>query len=536
MNRKVDEHPVLSLISAAAAALISVCPVNAGPISVMPARMPRVATVDERFQSYNVEMAEVIGAKFWIPYQSNAGSTRRPLAVSRISGDIASQIGKNPHLFEARPPIDLSNDRLRNLAAALGPVYLRVSGTWANSVYFQDSEAPAPATPPSGFHGVLTRREWRGVVDFADGVNAKIVTSFAVSRGVRNAAGVWTSNQAARFLDYTRSIGGNIAAAEFFNEPDMPAAADVPAGYGAADFARDFAVFRSFARAAAPKMLIVGPGSVGEGVPGVEIVPPPALLKTADLLAASPRPVFDIFSYHYYGAVSLRCTSEGLTGTTAGAALSEQWLARADWANTFYERLRDRFEPGRPVWITEMADAACGGDPWAPTFLDTFRYLDQHGRLAKRGVQVVFHNTLASSEYGLIDQNTMTPRPDYWAALLWRKLMGRVVLDPGRSRSGLYLYAQCLPHRPGGVTLLAINANRTQTVSLVVPKSADRYTLTAQTLEDHRVWLNGRELKLEENDDVPSLGGVRISPGRVDLAPVSITFLAITEAGNPNCE
>ena len=120
-------------------------------------------------------------------------------------------------------------------------------------------------------------------------------------------------------------------------------------------------------------MLIVGPGSVGEGVAGVQIVPPSALLRTADLLAAFPRPVFDIFSYHYYAAVSLRCTPGGLTGTTAGAALSKQWLARADQTNTFYESLRDRFEPGRPVWVTETADAACGGNPWASTFLDTFR-------------------------------------------------------------------------------------------------------------------------------------------------------------------
>ncbi|MGH7907020.1 MAG: hypothetical protein ACREP6_10360 [Candidatus Binataceae bacterium] len=502
----------------------------------MPARMPHIATVGERFQSYNVEMAEVIGGKFWKPYQSNAGSRRGPPAVPSESGGIASQIGKTPNLFEARPPIDLSNERLRKLAAALGPAYVRVSGTWANSVYFQDTDAPAPATPPNGFQGVLTRREWRGVVDFAQAVNAKIITSFAVSRGVRNAAGVWTPDQARRFFEYTKSIGGNIAAAEFFNEPDMPAAGDVPVGYGATDFARDFAIFRSFAKATAPKMLIVGPGSVGEGVPGVQIVPPSALLKTADLLAAFPRPVFDIFSYHYYGAVSLRCASNGLTGTTADAALSAEWLARAGQANTFYESLRDRFEPGRTVWITEMADAACGGDPWAATFLDTFRYLDQHGRLARRGVKVVFHNTLASSEYGLIDQKTLTPRPDYWGALLWRRLMGPAVLDPGPSRPDLYLYAQCLPHHPGGVTLLAINTDQTRTVSINVPKAADRYTLTAQKLEDSRVWLNGHQLKLGANDEVPSLQGVRIPRGRVDLAPVSITFLTITEAGNEACE
>lgn len=226
-------------------------------------------------------------------------------------------------------------------------------------------------------------------------------------------------------------MGGDIAAAEFFNEPSFAAMGGAPAGYDAANYARDFAVFRQFARVAAPAMLIVGPGSVGEGI---RLVPTP-LLKTTDLLSAYPRPVFDVFSYHSYAAASERCTAleKAVVGTTAAAALSGAWLSRPDRMNTFYEQLRDRFEPNRLVWITETADAACGGDPWAATFLDSFRYLDQLGRLAQRGVQVVFHNTLASSDYGLIDQNTLKPRPNYWPALLWRRLMGPVVLDAAPS-------------------------------------------------------------------------------------------------------
>jgi len=155
-------------------------------------------------------------------------------------------------------------------------------------------------------------------------------------------------------------------------------------------------VFRSFAREAAPDMRIVGPASVGEAV----LLPAmsgraPSVLKTADLLSTSPRPMFDVFSYHFYGAASIRCASMGAGAqTTAEAALSEEWLSRADRSYIFYGGLRDRFEAGKPIWITEIADAACGGNPWANTFLDSFRYLDQHGRLARDGVSVAFHNTL----------------------------------------------------------------------------------------------------------------------------------------------
>ena len=69
--------------------------------------------------------------------------------------------------------------------------------------------------------------------------------------------------------------------------------------------------------------------------------------------------------------------------------------------------------------------------PWGGTFLDTFRYLDQLGRLAKQEVRVVAHNTLVASDSGLLKENTFTPKPNYWAALLWRRFMGTTVLDSG---------------------------------------------------------------------------------------------------------
>jgi hypothetical protein len=485
-------------------------------------------------------MAEVIGGNFWKPYdqQAKGAQSEQQAGNETPPGGVGLQAGQDPMIFEARSPIDLTNARLRKLTAALGPAYLRVSGTWANTAYFHDSDTPAPTNPPTGFKGVLTRPQWRNVIDFAHTVNARLITSFAVSGGVRDAAGAWTLDQARKLLAYTKAVGGEIAAVEFFNEPTMPEYGGAPAGYDGADYAHDFAVFRQFAREAAPDIRIVGPASVGEAV----LLPAmsgkaPSVLKTVDLLSASPRPVFDVFSYHFYGAASARCASMGAGAqTTAEAALSDEWLSRADRSYSFYSGLRDRFEPGKPIWITEIADAACGGNPWANTFLDSFRYLDQHGRLARDGVSVAFHNTLASSEYGLLDQNTFAPRPNYWAALLWHRLMGPNVLDPGPSRPGLNLYAQCLPSHPGGVTLLAINASRTDKRSIELPVAADRYTLAAEKLETARVRLNGRDLELGANDELPTLHGQHIVSGRVEFSPATITFLAIEGAANGSCQ
>ena len=175
-------------------------------------------------------------------------------------------------------------------------------------------------------------------------------------------------------------------------------------------------------------------------------------------------------------------------GTSIDAALSEEWLARAEKIEAYYAGIRDRGLPGKPIWLTETAEAACGGDRWASTFIDSFRYLNQLGSLAKTGVQVHMHNTLASSDYGLLDQKTLEPRPNYWAALLWRKLMGTTVLDAGSSpAASLHLYAQCLRGKPGGVALLAINADKTAAQTVAVPSAAERYTLSSPDLLSTRL-------------------------------------------------
>src|SRR5690349_12394910 len=105
--------------------------------------LPRVATVDERYQSFNVEMIEVTGGRFWKPYKDI-----QALLKDQPKPAGTAPAGMNPDLYQQRAPTDLNNGRLRKLAAALAPSYMRVSGTWANTTYFHDSDGPPPATPP----------------------------------------------------------------------------------------------------------------------------------------------------------------------------------------------------------------------------------------------------------------------------------------------------------------------------------------------------------------------------------------------------
>jgi heparanase len=519
----------LSHAMIAAAVLIGWPCFSSAQAVLHPQTMRVVAEVDPRFVSFNIEAVEVTGGRFWKPYKS-----KQPSPPSGAEGNQPAAMDAS--LFQYRPPIDLSNRRLRKLAAALGPSYLRVSGTWMNSTFFQNNDGPLLAKPPDGFKGVLSRAEWKGVVDFAGAVNAQIVTSVATSAGTRDAHGVWNPAQARARFEYTQQLGSRIAAAEFMNEPTFAAVGGAPQNYDAAAYAKDIEVFRKFLKDVSPTTLFLGPGSVGEGAPMIEGAPMPKLIRTEDMMRET-GPVYDAFSYHYYGGVSKRCTAAlgPQAGMTPEKDLTPEWFEKNVTVEQFYARLRDQYLPGKPMWLTETGEAACGGDPWASTFTDTFRFLDQLGALAQRGVKVVMENTLASSDYGLLDENAYEPRPNYWAALLWKRTMGARVLQPDSpAPEGLRVYAHCDPASRGGVTILVLNpGSAAQTLKADQPGA--RLTLSADQLDSQTVRLNGAVLALSPQDDLPRLDAEKTRPGTLDFSPLTITFLRFPQAHNASC-
>jgi len=468
--------------------------------------LKQVGEVDDRFQSYNIEMCQVIGGDFWIPYDLLDSEKVKTRGVAALKSPIT--------------PINLYNKKLRTLASALGPTYVRVSGTWANTVYFQDNDESKLTTVPGGYENILTRKQWKGVIDFCAAVDGKLVTSFAISDGMRDSEGNWTTAQIKPIINYTKAIGGEIAVAEMFNEPSHAAHGGAPDFYDATSFATDFASFKDFVDSVVPEMKIMGPGSTGEG----GILPVELSMTIDKLLTAVPKPEFEIFSYHFYGGVSRRC----MGGLTPENALTKEWLSKTELGLKYYKEARDKYQPDAPIWLTETAEAACGGNPWAATYIDCFRYLEQLGRLAKKDVKVVMHNTLSAGEYALLDQDTHDPRPNYWAALLWNKLMGTKVYDASALSKEISVFVHNLKNSFSGRAVLIINPKDSDYL-INIPYKAQQYLFTADELQTKTVKLNGTVLQLKPDDTLPDLKGKKIKAGEIQLPPHSILFLEFKE-------
>ncbi len=112
--------------------------------------------------------------------------------------------------------------------------------------------------------------------------------------------------------------------------------------------------------------------------------------------------------------------------------------------------------------------------------------------------------------------------------------MGTKILEAGANSPGLHTYAHCQRGKPGGVTVLALNLQDTaETIRVSGP--ADLYALTAPELQSRAVALNEETLEVGEDDTLPAITPKRVDGKYISLAPTSINFITLPEAGNPAC-
>ena len=469
------------------------------------------ATIDERYLSVAVDTAQVVGGRFW---SEEAGF------------EIIGQ--------EEVPEYDFSRPRLRALAAELGPAFLRIGGTDADRVIYDMSEDPIEEAP-EGFEFVLTAAQLDGVFEFAETLDYQVMFTLSAGEGTRDEDGDWTPAMARELLQYVSSQQYEVTLWELGNEWDtyfinlgFPAPPEqVVTDFGAArtlleEFYDDF-MFGGIASAYWPRL-----GEITRVYP--------------DFLAMGGAELIDVITWHYYPQQSER----------GGAVRTDPWERellldpeRLDivlkWADEIAD-YRDMDAPGTPIWLGESGHAQYGGQPnSSDKFEGTFWWLDQLGALARRGQKVSVRQTLSGSHYGLIDDKTLDPRPDYWASVLWRRLMGQGVLDVERRAvdEHVRLYAHCTYQRPGAVTVLAINLDAENSVRIevdAIPNSGkELYLLTSESLTSSDLMLNGTLLR-DDNGALPALTPARVGGAPVDVPPRAMAFVVYPNAGALACQ
>jgi len=259
----------------------------------------------------------------------------------------------------------------------------------------------------------------------------------------------------------------------------------------------------------------------------------------------------DIVTWHYYPTQSDRCpfaTRRARAGELPDAG------ERADverWADQV-ESAAHASAPQAAVWLGETGSAQCGGEAGlSNSYADALWWLDELGRMARRGEGVVVRQTLAGSDYGLLDEQALQPNPSYWASWLWRSFMGdRVIaVTATPSSGGVRAYAHCLRDPgeavreadDGAVALLLENLDAAQTVTVDLPAAAASgagvLRFEAGRLDDRQVRAGGALLEAGADGRPPAVPALdKLAPGaKLELAPMSVAFVVLPRAAAPAC-
>ena len=91
--------------------------------------LTKIRDINPKLMSYNIEMTEVTGGTFWKAYTKAQVEGKEAFPPIKGFQEMAG-------IMQVYPPIDLSKRKIRELSKAFGPVWVRVSGTWATKTYY----------------------------------------------------------------------------------------------------------------------------------------------------------------------------------------------------------------------------------------------------------------------------------------------------------------------------------------------------------------------------------------------------------------
>ena len=472
-----------------------------------------IAQVSPNYLSFSIDASQVTGGKWWNP--------------SAQGKEMGSGTVHAPLYDFNRPHLDL-------LTAALSPAYLRIGGSESDKVYYDlQASGVTPPAPPKGYQSVLTRAEWDALNAFAKRNHLDVVFTLNAGPGTRQTGPAWNSTNAQELITYAKQQNQPIKAWELGNELNIFwFVHGFPAQVSTGQYHQDLQAARDLIAQQMPDARLGGQGSAIWPVLGEPLSVfygfLPGYLKESGSLV-------DQISWHYYPQQSRR-------GPIASRRASPSRLLdpkNLDEAGVWADRMRvwrDAYAPGKPIWLGETGNAQFGGEPGlSDVYLGGLWWLDELGLVAKKGTSVVVRQTLSGSNYGMIDDTTLDPRPDYWNSLLWKHLMGQQVYDvrvSGTNSLKLRAYAQSAPSADGWITLLLVNIDPERDAAIQLHGAGTRparvYAVTSPDIFGQVVRINGKDVQIGADGALPDLTAMAQSislDGPLTLHPLSYTFV-----------
>ncbi|KAL1215372.1 Heparanase-like protein 3 [Cardamine amara subsp. amara] len=460
--------------------------------------------------------------------------------------------------------LDLNNTILQNAIKAFAPLRIRIGGTLQDLVIYETPDQKQPCLPFTknssilfGYtQGCLSMRRWDELNAFFRKTGAKVIFGLnALSGRVVNpsseAIGAWDYTNAESFIRFTVQNNYTIDGWELGNEL---CGGGIGARVAANQYAIDTVNLRNIVNLVyqnvSPMPLVIGPGGFFDAAWFTEY-----LIKTENSLNATTHHIYDL--------------GPGVDEHLIEKILNPSYLDQEAITFRSLKNIIKTSSTKAVSWVGESGGAYNSGrNLVSNAFVYSFWYLDQLGMASLYDTKTYCRQSLIGGNYGLLNTTNFTPNPDYYSALIWRRLMGRKALFTSFSGTKkIRSYTHCAKQSKG-ITVLLMNLDNTTTVAVKVELNntfilrhtkhmksrknvisqltwvsngeiqREEYHLTAKdgNLHSQVMLLNGNALQVNSTGDIPPLEPIYVnSTEPITIAPYSIVFVHMPSVVVPAC-
>lgn len=443
------------------------------------------------------------------------------------------------------PALNFSRPQLIALASELKPAMIRLGGGAADlQAYFH--KLPQSAGTKISDYNTMSVDYWRSILDFAN--SSRLQLLFDLNACTRNAslikdgkAGPWQTENAEELLDWLvkqRTADptlASVAAWQLGNEPGIWSHfGHVQGSITGETLAGDFRQLRA---------LLNDRPTLGQKIYGPDV----CCWTDTEMVSFLERvgDGLDALVGHMYGGLSTNEDYLAPDKTTIPKALSkwQGWL--------------DQARRKMPVILGETAGHNGNGrHGFTDSFISGFYWLELLGTTAQRAnVAHVFRQELVGHSYALVgavenytEGTALTPTPDYFSSVLWKRLVGTQVLSttihaPSDAQAGvnerLQAWAFC-GKQSGTAVIVWTNAMQAAANATVDAGAYERaaYIMTAANNDLNSVVaeLNGMALTLTPSGALPALKPVFVArQGPITLPAHSYGFIELRRTNLLSC-
>ncbi|CAH3030151.1 unnamed protein product [Porites evermanni] len=426
------------------------------------------------------------------------------------------------------PHINFTSEKFYTLARGLSPAFLRVGGTSADFLIYNDSSGYNKFKNVTNF--TITHEDLDKIHLLSSKANWNVM--FGLNVLLRQKDGSWNASNPKQIMQYVAESDYHFGW-ELGNEPDH-FKTYFNKSVSTEELAEDFKTLRAILKST-PQF---GNFLVGPDVTTVGNHSRAALFLES--FVSKAKDVIDAVTWHQYYLDGRTCTMKDFYNPD----VLDKLLYELEEAND----ILDKLDPGTPRWLGETSSAYGGGAPGlSDRYGAGFLWLDKLGLAARMRHEVVIRQTFAGGNYALLN-NDLDPNPDYWLSLLYKRLVGVKVLEVNggtEEKRTTRVYAHCASRKypVGAVTLLVLNIHNLDPAGLKLTgslqqKQVEEYLLTTENsdLTSKTVRLNGKLLKLVDDHTFPDLIPA-IVPGDkpLILPPLTFGFYVIPGASAGGC-